>query len=610
MAFFSRRKYKKPIDKSRKICDNINKGIFRESNLHHSINDVISLSPHIVRGVKTSPPCRHEYSTTIKAASQHSRGISKRGSRLIISDTLRGFEVFDHDKGVKMKLFKQTIAVILAAAVMGSTAITAHASPAGAGDPTGAELLLSPNDPGGTAAHNTSEISDKVFEPVDPQHLTWWDGKSELKENKDYYINGTVGIRDDAVLPESSTMVVGDGTTLYLFMGASLTVKGAMTVSPTAEVLASGTFSVADGGLAENYGSLKFTSGSVVNISSSFVSYSGCETAFAGKTLVYGGGQIINYGSAFIPKNAETTVTGKLQNYSSGKLYTAGSITVTVNGKLELDGFVDLQDRTRIHNSGTITLCNSVKYYTAENARVTDTQSGRFIDRRGSQPTTPTVPTRPDPTPEQLENGIKGIDVSVWQGAINWLGVALSGVKFAIIRSSSGSRVDKLFDYNITEAQRWGIKVGVYHYCYAMNPEEAREEARHFIETIKPYKIDYPVMFDFEDNSQAKLGREKLTAIAEAFLSEVKAAGYYPMIYSYKNWLELNLDMDKLSEYEVAVAEWNVEAPTYKRPYGIWQYSCKGKIFGINGDVDLDLCYKDYAKIIREGGYNHLSDFE
>lgn len=533
------------------------------------------------------------------------------------------------DKGVIMKLFKRSAAVLLAAVLSVSAALTAYAAPADAGDPTGAELLIDPDkntsdttqsstdpdtapitDPGknpGTTVQTPYISSDKTFEAPDTQNWRWWDGSSELRANTDYYIRSMAGLTGDVILPEGSRLMIGEDAKLYLYNDANFIVKGTLIVSPTAEILSSGVLSIADGALFENYGHAKFTQNSTVNISSAFAAYSDSETAFAGRALVYSSGRIVNFGSLFVPVKSDVTVTGRLQNKNSGMLYTAGNITVTLSGTLELEGFVDLQDHARILNSGTTMIYSNTKYYTDENARFTNTQSGRLIDFRSTKPTDPTNPSIPA---DEFKNGVKGIDVSVWQGAIDWKKVAVSGVKFAIIRSSSGSRVDKLFDYNITEASKAGIHVGVYHYCYAMNVEEAREEARHFIETIKPYKIDYPVMFDFEDNSQIPLGKEKLTEIAEVFLSEVKAAGYYPMIYSYRNWLELNLDMDRLSEYEVALAEWNVATPKYTRPYGIWQYSCKGKISGIEGDVDLDLCFKDYAKLIKDGGFNHLSDFE
>ena len=521
-----------------------------------------------------------------------------------------------------MKLFKRAVSLLLAAFISAGTVTAAYAeSPAGAGTPTGAELMIpdenTPNTnistdqtqaqtPQSPADPVTPEVkpdpkpgdSDKVFQPVNYREWTWWDGESEFKENTDYYIDETLGLRGEFTLPESSRLLISEDIKFYIFSTDKFTVNGTLIVAPGAEILSSGVLSLIEGSAFENYGSAKFTRSSVVNISSEFVTYGGSETAFGGQTLVYGSGRFTSYGTTYITRYSETTITGAWRTPESGLLYIAGDLTTTLSGTFFTAGYTSLQDHARITNSGTYIIETTVKYYVDENARVTNTQSGRIIDYRDPVHNIPV---------EEFKNGIKGIDVSVWQGVIDWKSVKAAGVQFAIIRSSSGPRVDKLFDFNITEAQKAGILVGVYHYCYAMNPEEAREEARHFIETIKPYRIDYPVMFDFEDNSQTKLGKEMLTDIAEAFLSEIKNAGYYPMIYSYRNWLENNLDMDRLAEYDVALAEWNVTTQKYTRPYGIWQYSCKGRISGIEGDVDLDICYKDYAKLIREGGYNHLA---
>ncbi|MDE7229641.1 MAG: glycoside hydrolase family 25 protein [Oscillospiraceae bacterium] len=525
-----------------------------------------------------------------------------------------------------MKLLKRAASLLLAAVISVGTAAAVYAeSPAGSGTPTGADLLITDGnvpqstpqtEPGSITADQTTPDqppaepipdikpepkpgdSDKVFQPVNYREWTWWDGESEFNENTDYYIEETMGLRGEFTLPASSRLLIAEDVKFYIFSADKFTVYGSLIVAPGAEMLGSGVFSLMESGTFENYGSAKFTKSSVVNISSDLVTYGGSETAFGGETFVYGSGKFTNYGTAYVTRFSETTVTGTWRTMESGLFYIAGSLTTTLSGTFYTAGYTSLQDHTRITNSGTYIIDTTVKYYVDENARVTNTRSGRIIDYRDPEQKI---------SAEEFKSGIKGIDVSVWQGVIDWKQVKEAGVRFAIIRSSSGPRVDKLFDYNIVEAQKAGILVGVYHYCYAMNPEEAREEARHFIETIKPYRIDYPVMFDFEDNSQAKLGKETLTAIAEAFLSELKNAGYYPMIYSYRNWLENNLDMDRLSEYDVALAEWNVTTPKYTRPYGIWQYSCKGRISGIEGDVDLDLCYRDYAKLIREGGYNNLS---
>ena len=114
------------------------------------------------------------------------------------------------------------------------------------------------------------------------------------------------------------------------------------------------------------------------------------------------------------------------------------------------------------------------------------------------------------------------------------------------------------------------------------------------------------MVLDIEEQSQAKLGKSQVTKIVKAFLDEVNAAGYYAMLYSNKTWLTQYLDMSQLSGYEVWLAQWNT-VPTYKGDFGMWQYSCKGIVSGIDGYVDLNLSYKNYAKIIKKGGYNHLT---
>ncbi len=523
-----------------------------------------------------------------------------------------------------MKLFKQLAAILTAAVISAGAATAAYAeSPTNSGTPIGADLLVTgendPTSPPGTSPDGTASQpaendppavqipesgspavigpSDKTFTPIDLKGWRAWDGTTELNENTNYYIYETASLSGEFTIPAGSKLLVGENTKLMIFSSSTLSVSGSLIVAPGGEILSSGTFSLLENGAFENYGNVKFTANSTVNVSSDFVTYGGSETAMGGKTFVYGKGNFINHGTAYVPRFSEATVTGGWRSSQNGLMYIDGRFTTTLNGTLNLAGYAHIQEHARIINSGMLVIETTVKYYVDQDAAVTNTKSGRIIDYRDPDVT---------PPPAEFEEGIKGIDVSVWQGFINWKLVKESGVQFAIIRSSSGSRVDKMFDFNITQASKAGILVGVYHYCYALNPEEAREEARHFIETIKPYRIDYPVMFDFEDNTQANLGKEMLTDIAEAFLSEVKNAGYYPMIYSYRNWLENNLDMDRLSEYEVALAEWNVTEPKYTRPYGIWQYSCKGKVSGIEGDVDLDICYKDYAKIIREGGYNKV----
>lgn len=508
-----------------------------------------------------------------------------------------------------MKLFKNAAALFIAAIVSIGCAVPAFAD-GGMGSPIGAELLL-PENPGqaDTEIFDSTQtvpedipgafpdISDKSFEDFDLTEFKLWNGRSAFEENTNYYINELVMIYrdDDFRLPASSRLLLGDNAQLAVSVGGSLKIGGELIVSPNSALTASGSVSVLKDGRVENYGTAVFTASSIVDISAQFINYSSARLTLSGNNFIYKDGEFINYASTTLSPDSVVKSTGIWQCAEGSSLFVKGDMTITLSGKTDLAGHTVISGS--LANSGMLVFEESIKLYVEPDAKLILTKSGRLIDRR--------EPDTPDTT-EEFRAGVKGIDVSVWQGVIDWKKVKESGVKFAIIRSSVGDRVDTMFDYNITEASKAGINVGVYHYCYAMTTEEAREEARHFIETIKPYEINYPVMFDFEDNTQIKLGKEKLTEIAEVFLSELKNAGYYPMIYSYKNWLENLLDMDKLSEYEVAVAEWNVPLTTYGGTYGIWQYSCKGKISGIEGDVDLDICYKDYAKIIQEGGYNNL----
>ncbi len=205
----------------------------------------------------------------------------------------------------------------------------------------------------------------------------------------------------------------------------------------------------------------------------------------------------------------------------------------------------------------------------------------------------------------------KGIDVSYAQGKIDWEKVKKSGVEFAMIRACYGwdndEQIDRYFRSNVAGCEAEGLPYGLYHYSYAKTPEEAKKEARFFLRVIKGMKPEYPVMFDLEDASQQRLGKETLTAIAKAFLSEVESAGYYAMLYANKYWLTGLLDMSQLEKYDVWLAQWSGQA-SYTGGYGMWQYSPSGSVPGIEGPVDLDLAYRDYPAIIKGAGKNGWAD--
>ena len=206
----------------------------------------------------------------------------------------------------------------------------------------------------------------------------------------------------------------------------------------------------------------------------------------------------------------------------------------------------------------------------------------------------------------------RGIDVSQWQGVIDWEAVKASGVEFAMIRAGYGqNNIDPQFKRNADECTRLGIPFGVYWFSYAYSPERAASEARKCIETISPYTLDYPVAWDFEYDSADYIGgkgytlTEKLCSdMARAFLGEIETARYYPMLYTNADYLARYFDDDIEARYDVWLAQW----PTHPDPanppraVGIWQYANDGVVSGITANVvDLDACYKDYPSIIQEG---------
>ena len=201
-----------------------------------------------------------------------------------------------------------------------------------------------------------------------------------------------------------------------------------------------------------------------------------------------------------------------------------------------------------------------------------------------------------------------GIDVSKWQGGIDWQQVAGAGIQFAMIRASYGSDgKDPYFSLNMQNAPAAGIHCGAYHYCYALSVEEAKREADHFLNTIAPYSFSYPVALDIEDPSMRSLGKAAITDIALAFVQAVQEAGYYVCIYSNANWFTTNLELERLSEYDLWLAQW-ADAPTFEGDNGIWQYTSKGQLPGISGNVDRNLSYRDYPSIISNKGLNQAKD--
>ena len=186
----------------------------------------------------------------------------------------------------------------------------------------------------------------------------------------------------------------------------------------------------------------------------------------------------------------------------------------------------------------------------------------------------------------------RGIDVSRWQGEINWSQVAADDVSFVMLGTRSKGAVDPYFHRNIQQASAAGVKVGVYIYSLATTVEMAEAEADFVLDLIHDYPVSYPVAFDMEDSTQGNLSKEELAAIANAFCKKISDSGYYPIIYANENWLNNKLDMS-LMDYPVWVARYSAR-PSYQNPV-MWQATSTGSVKGINGNVDIDFQFKDFS---------------
>ncbi len=195
-------------------------------------------------------------------------------------------------------------------------------------------------------------------------------------------------------------------------------------------------------------------------------------------------------------------------------------------------------------------------------------------------------------------SGVLGIDVSKWNGAIDWNAVKAAGVEFVIIRvgyrgSSAGALIDDaMFTTNIQGAKAAGLKVGVYFVTQAVNDVEAVYEASMVLDRIKGYSLDYPVFLDVEPSGGRgdTIDKATRTAVITAFCETIRSAGYTAGVYANKTWLTSKMDASALDNYVIWVAHYS-SVCGYTGRYTVWQYTDKGTLPGINGSVDLNLWY-------------------
>ncbi len=206
-----------------------------------------------------------------------------------------------------------------------------------------------------------------------------------------------------------------------------------------------------------------------------------------------------------------------------------------------------------------------------------------------------------------------GIDVSKWQGEIDWKIVSRSGIDFAMIKAGEGVKIEQTFTRNIEGAKAAGVQCGIYWFANARSVEEAKTEAYACLEVIKKYKLEYPVVYDFEYRSIGMEGpttgqknplasdRKAATDAIIAFLDIIQQNGYYPAFYSNKDFPNTYLEINRITDkYDFWYANLSVKEPDVECT--MWQYSHTGRVNGIPQIVDLDYCFVDYkSKMISLG---------
>lgn len=208
---------------------------------------------------------------------------------------------------------------------------------------------------------------------------------------------------------------------------------------------------------------------------------------------------------------------------------------------------------------------------------------------------------------------IHGIDVSKFQGSINWADVKNSGTRFVMIRAGYGQgNIDTEFRRNAEECNRLGIPFGVYWFSYAYTEDMARREADYCIEAVADYEVQYPVCFDFEYDSVdyaasqgVTITQSLATSLVNVFCSRVQDLGYFAMYYSNLDFLNRMFAPSLREKYALWYAQY-AAAPSITG-MAIWQYSSTGRISGISGNVDQNVAYYDLAEVISRAGLNKLN---
>lgn len=197
---------------------------------------------------------------------------------------------------------------------------------------------------------------------------------------------------------------------------------------------------------------------------------------------------------------------------------------------------------------------------------------------------------------------IRGIDISGYQGSIDFEKVKAYGVEFVIVKAGYSTSVVESFERNYLGAKAAGMHVGAYWYSYAESIDDAKREAEACIAALRGKQFDYPVYYDLEEQNQFAKGVDFCSSLVQTFCGELENAGFFAGLYMSRYFLENYINEQTRKRYAVWVAEYS-SRNRYKGAFGIWQYGV-GRVPGVENECDLDFAYIDYPKIITNGGFN------
>ena len=201
------------------------------------------------------------------------------------------------------------------------------------------------------------------------------------------------------------------------------------------------------------------------------------------------------------------------------------------------------------------------------------------------------------------------IDVSRYQGTIDWSKLVgkIGGAMLKTVstnKSFGGIYIDPMFETNYAACRRLGIPVGAYYYTYAQDAATVQAELDKLHQALEGKTFTLPIAVDVEDNKLKPLSADALTDLVIAAADAIESWGLYAMVYTYTYYSQTELNMDRLAAYDLWIADYTGKRPS--RKHGMWQYTSKGSLPGISGNVDKNHVYKDYPGIIRRAGLTCL----